>query len=76
MLQQTVKLDSIQSPEFYDCIFVPGGHGPVYDLAKSELLADILTKAAAAGADTAGCGMLCWHRTRATCYVAVVVQDD
>lgn len=52
VLQQTVKLDSIQSPEFYDCIFVPGGHGPVYDLAASELLADILTKAAAAGGNT------------------------
>lgn len=49
MLQSTVKLDAIQSPEFYDCIFVPGGHGPVYDLATSELLASILSKAAAAG---------------------------
>lgn len=49
VLQSTVKLDSIQSPEFYDCIFVPGGHGPMYDLAASELLGDILTKAAAAG---------------------------
>lgn len=49
VLQQTVRLDAIQSPEFYDCIFVPGGHGPVYDLATSQLLADILAKAAAAG---------------------------
>lgn len=50
MLQSTVKLDAIQSPEFYDCIFIPGGHGPMYDLATSELLASILSKAAAAGA--------------------------
>lgn len=49
VLQQTVKLDSITDPAFYDCIFVPGGHGPVFDLATSELLADILSKAAAAG---------------------------
>eukprot|EP00775_Hariotina_reticulata_P013455 gene13455-13581_t len=49
VLQQTVKLSDIQDPLFYDCLFIPGGHGPVFDLAKSELLADMLTKAAAAG---------------------------
>jgi hypothetical protein len=44
-----VKLATIQSPDLYDCIFIPGGHGPMFDLATSELLADMLTKAAAAG---------------------------
>jgi putative intracellular protease/amidase len=61
VLQQTVKLDSIQSPEYYDCIFVPGGHGPVYDLATSELLAGILTKAAAAGGDTGNLRRVLWE---------------
>jgi putative intracellular protease/amidase len=49
VLQHSVKLTDIQQPDFYDCIFVPGGHGPMYDLAQSQLLGDILTKAAAAG---------------------------
>jgi len=49
VLHQTVKLSDIQDPLFYDCLFLPGGHGPVFDLASSQLLADMLTKAAAAG---------------------------
>lgn len=49
MLQSTVKLDTIKSVDLYDCIFIPGGHGPMFDLATSDLLADMLTKAAAAG---------------------------
>jgi putative intracellular protease/amidase len=49
VLQSTVKLDTIQSADLYDCIFLPGGHGPMFDLATSNLLADLLTQAAAAG---------------------------
>jgi hypothetical protein len=49
VLEHTVKLSDVSDPTFYDAIFVPGGHGPMYDLAESDLLGDILTKAAAAG---------------------------
>lgn len=49
VLENTVKLSDVSDPTFYDVVFVPGGHGPVYDLAESDLLGDVLTKAAAAG---------------------------
>eukprot|EP00879_Flechtneria_rotunda_P000587 GHRR01000695.1.p1 GENE.GHRR01000695.1~~GHRR01000695.1.p1 ORF type:complete len:274 (+),score=99.92 GHRR01000695.1:240-1061(+) len=49
LLQHTVKLSDISDPTFYDAIFMPGGHGPMYDLAESDLLGDVLSKAAAAG---------------------------
>ncbi|WIA33443.1 hypothetical protein OEZ86_006575 [Tetradesmus obliquus] len=49
VLEHTVKLSDVSDPTFYDAVFVPGGHGPMFDLAESELLGDILTKAAAAG---------------------------
>lgn len=49
VLEHTVKLSDVQDPLFYDAIFVPGGHGPVLDLAQSDLLADMLSKAATAG---------------------------
>jgi putative intracellular protease/amidase len=49
VLEHTVKLSDVQDPVFYDAIFVPGGHGPVLDLAESDLLADVLSKASAAG---------------------------
>eukprot|EP00882_Tetradesmus_deserticola_P000350 GHRQ01000385.1.p1 GENE.GHRQ01000385.1~~GHRQ01000385.1.p1 ORF type:complete len:335 (+),score=124.76 GHRQ01000385.1:138-1007(+) len=48
-LEHTVKLSDVSDPTFYDAIFVPGGHGPMCDLAESDLLGNILTKAAAAG---------------------------
>ncbi|KAF6261186.1 class I glutamine amidotransferase-like protein [Scenedesmus sp. NREL 46B-D3] len=49
VLEHTVKLSDVSDPTFYDAIFVPGGHGPMFDLAESDLLGGILTKAAAAG---------------------------
>jgi putative intracellular protease/amidase len=49
VLEHTVKLSDVSDPTFYDAVFVPGGHGPMFDLAESDLLGDILTKAAAAG---------------------------
>lgn len=77
MLQHTVKLDEIQQPDFYDCIFVPGGHGPMYDLAQSQLLGDILTKAAAAG-ESVREGSICSSRLMAsfqmTCGVLALFQ--
>lgn len=48
-LEHSVKLDDVTEPEAYDAIFLPGGHGPVFDLAKSEKLGELLTKAYAAG---------------------------
>lgn len=48
-LHNSVPLDQVTEPESYDAIFLPGGHGPVYDLAKSQKAGDILTKAYAAG---------------------------
>lgn len=52
VLERTVKLSDVSDPTFYDAIFLPGGHGPVFDLAESTLLGDMLTKAAAAGKRT------------------------
>lgn len=49
VLDNTVKLSDVSDSSFYDVVFVPGGHGPVYDLAESDLLGNILTEAAAAG---------------------------
>jgi putative intracellular protease/amidase len=49
VLEHTVKLSDVSDPTFYDAIFVPGGHGPMFDLAESDLLGDILSKAATAG---------------------------
>lgn len=50
-LQATVKLSDVagDAASFYDAIFLPGGHGPCFDLAASDLLGEVLTKAAAAG---------------------------
>lgn len=48
-LQNSVKLESVTEPEAYDAIFLPGGHGPVFDLALNEKLGELLTKAYAAG---------------------------
>ncbi len=59
-LEHSVKLDDVTEPEAYEAIFLPGGHGPVYDLAKSEKLGELLTKAYAAGE---GVSCACAQRT-------------
>lgn len=48
-LHHSVKLDDVKEPEAYDAIFLPGGHGPVFDLAVSDKVGELLTKAFAAG---------------------------
>lgn len=41
-LDNTVKLSDVNC-EKYDAIFIPGGHGPMFDLAKDELLGKIVS---------------------------------
>lgn len=41
-LDNTVKLDEVDYKDF-DAIFLPGGHGPMFDLAKNELLGEIVS---------------------------------
>lgn len=41
-LEDTTPLESINYT-FYDAIVLPGGHGPMFDLAKSELLGEIVS---------------------------------
>lgn len=41
-LEDTTPLESIDYT-FYDAIVLPGGHGPMFDLAKSELLGEIVS---------------------------------
>lgn len=41
-LDNTVKLDEIDY-KTYDAIFLPGGHGPMFDLAKDEKLGEIVS---------------------------------
>ena len=41
-LKNTSKLDEIDY-ESFDAIFIPGGHGPMIDLAKDELLGSIVS---------------------------------
>jgi len=48
-LHHTVALSSITDPASYDIVFLPGGHGPMIDLAQDQQLGDLLTKAYAAG---------------------------
>lgn len=40
-LEDTVPLETVDYA-LYDAIVLPGGHGPMFDLAKSELLGDII----------------------------------
>ncbi len=47
-LQATAPLASVQNQEF-DLIFLPGGHGPLVDLATDPLLQDMLSRQDAAG---------------------------
>lgn len=41
MLRNTSKLDEINYKE-YDALFIPGGHGPMFDLSKDEKLKEII----------------------------------
>ena len=41
-LEDTTPLESIDYT-FYDAIVLPGGHGPMFDLAKSELIGEIVS---------------------------------
>lgn len=47
-LQSTVALQSVAHEEF-DLIFLPGGHGPLVDLASDPTLRDMLSRQDAAG---------------------------
>jgi putative intracellular protease/amidase len=47
-LQSTVALQSVANEEF-DLIFLPGGHGPLVDLAGDSTLRDMLARQDAAG---------------------------
>ena len=47
-LQSTVTLESVAQEEF-DLIFLPGGHGPLVDLASDATLRDMLSRQDAAG---------------------------
>lgn len=47
-LQSTVPLQSVAQEEF-DLIFLPGGHGPLVDLASDPTLRDMLSRQDAAG---------------------------
>jgi len=47
-LRSTVTLESVQH-EAFDLIFLPGGHGPLVDLADDTTLRDMLSRQDAAG---------------------------
>ena len=47
-LEGSYKLDGI-SPSSYSAVFLPGGHGTMWDLPKSNELAALLSNAWAAG---------------------------
>ena len=47
-LQSTLPLSSVQHEDF-DLIFLPGGHGPMVDLARDTTLQDMLVRQDAAG---------------------------
>lgn len=40
-LNDTPSIENVNADE-YDAIYLPGGHGTVYDFANNEKLADIL----------------------------------
>ena len=47
-LRDSVTLASVQG-EYFDAIFIPGGHGPMVDLAREEVLHDLLARHDAGG---------------------------
>jgi putative intracellular protease/amidase len=48
VLAGTVKLDTVSEADF-DTVFYPGGHGPMWDLAESEVSIALIESFAAAG---------------------------
>lgn len=48
-LQTTLPLSSAIKAQDYDAIFIPGGHGPLYDLATSPEVAALISAFARAG---------------------------
>ncbi|KAI8462636.1 MAG: ThiJ/PfpI domain-containing protein [Monoraphidium minutum] len=48
-LKASVALAEIHDPASYDCVFLPGGHGPMFDLSGDAKLAQIVTDAFGAG---------------------------
>ncbi|KIY95554.1 putative chaperone protein HSP31 [Monoraphidium neglectum] len=48
-LKSSVPLSSVKQASSYDCIYLPGGHGPVFDLAEDQTLARLLSEAFGAG---------------------------
>ncbi|MHB2021480.1 MAG: hypothetical protein ACYCW6_31500, partial [Candidatus Xenobia bacterium] len=41
VLQQTLPLDRVQARD-YDAVFLPGGHGTMFDLPDNPTLGDLL----------------------------------
>ena len=41
ILRETIRLSEVDYKN-YDALFIPGGHGPMFDLAKDELLKEIV----------------------------------
>lgn len=48
-LKASVALSTITEPSSYDLIFLPGGHGPMLDLAQDDQLGGLITDMYAAG---------------------------
>lgn len=42
-VNDTIPLDMVRA-EDYDALFFPGGHGPMFDLAQSETVAELITE--------------------------------
>ncbi len=40
--QNTIPLEQIKSADDYDALFLPGGHGPMWDLCQEKLLAKLI----------------------------------
>ncbi len=54
-LAQSVPLAKVQRADFYDAIFLAGGHGAMFDLAGDQHLADLLGEAFTKGRPTCCC---------------------
>lgn len=49
-LWHSVPLERVENPLFYDAIFLPGGHGAMFDLPNNAKLQDIISRMFSAGA--------------------------
>mmetsp|Transcript_18887 Transcript_18887/g.23779 ORF Transcript_18887/g.23779 Transcript_18887/m.23779 type:complete len:243 (+) Transcript_18887:106-834(+) len=49
MMESTTKLSEIEDIVSYECLFIPGGHGTCFDIAKSEILAALLPRFLSSG---------------------------